>query len=120
MLRRQLDAIDGVVSTGTGSDGRADIVFFEADRAGRAAALQSRLTETVFAETGRASRVAGAGAMAVASMGLAGRRRAARAVGLGGGGAAARRVDDLPGGRARPWRSPVPAQRLAAGDDRRG
>lgn len=68
MLRRKLDAIDGVVSTGTGSDGRADIVFFEADRAGRVAVLQSRLTETVFAETGRASRVAGAGAMAVASM----------------------------------------------------
>jgi Methyltransferase domain len=67
-LRRQLDAIDGVVSTGTGSDGRADIVFFEADRAGRAEALESRLTDAVFAETGRASRVAGAGAMAVAGL----------------------------------------------------
>ena len=68
MLRRQLDAIDGVVSTGTGSDGRADIVFFEADRAGRAEALESRLTEIVVAETGRASRVTGASAMTVAGM----------------------------------------------------
>ncbi len=68
MLRRQLDAIDGVVSTGTGSDGRADIVFFEADRAGRAEALESRLTETVFAETGRASRAHAVGAMAVAAL----------------------------------------------------
>jgi Putative RNA methylase family UPF0020 len=68
MLRRQLDAIDGVATTGTGSDGRADIVFFEADRAGRAEALESRLTEAVFAETGRASRAAGAGAAAVAGL----------------------------------------------------
>jgi len=68
MLRRRLDAIDGVVTTGTGSDGRADYVFFEADGAGRAEALDSRLAENVFAETGRASRVGAAGAVAVASM----------------------------------------------------
>jgi hypothetical protein len=68
MLRRQLGVMDGVVLTGTGSDGRADMVFFEADRAGRAAALESRLTQSVVVETGRASRVAGASAMAVASM----------------------------------------------------
>jgi hypothetical protein len=68
MLRRQLGLIDGVVVTGTGSDGRVDMVFFEADRAGRAMALESRLTQSVVVETGRASRVAGASAMAVASM----------------------------------------------------
>jgi putative RNA methylase family UPF0020 len=68
MLRRQLGAMDGVVLTGTGSDGHADMVFFEADRAGRAAALESRLTQSIVAETGRASRVTGASAMTVAGM----------------------------------------------------
>lgn len=58
MLRRQLDAIVGVSATGTGFDGRADIVFFEADRPGRDEALQSRLAEDVFAEIGRANRQA--------------------------------------------------------------
>jgi hypothetical protein len=67
MLRRQLDAIDGIDVTGTGFDGRADIVFFEADRAGRAEAARSRLAEDVFAEIGRASRAGGASAAAVAS-----------------------------------------------------
>ncbi len=68
MLRRQLDAIDGIDVTGTGSDGLSDLVFFEADRDGRAYALASRLAEDVFAEIGRASRAAGSGAAAVASM----------------------------------------------------
>jgi 23S rRNA G2445 N2-methylase RlmL len=68
MLRRELDAIAGISSTGLGFDGRADIVFFEADRAGRAEALQSRLAEGMFAEVGRASRAGGAGAAAVAAM----------------------------------------------------
>jgi hypothetical protein len=73
MLRRQLDAIDGIDVTGTGFDGLSDIVFFEADRDGRADALASRLAEEFFAEIGRASRAAGSGAAvsgagAVASM----------------------------------------------------
>jgi 23S rRNA G2445 N2-methylase RlmL len=68
MLRRQLDAMDGIDVTGTGFDGLSDIVFFEADRDGRAYALASRLVEDVFAEIGRASRAAGPGAAAVASM----------------------------------------------------
>lgn len=68
MLRHQLDAIDGIDVTGTGFDGRADIVFFDADRAGRGDALRSRLAEDVFAEIGRASRAGGSGAAAVASM----------------------------------------------------
>jgi SAM-dependent methyltransferase len=68
MLRRQLDAIDGIDVTGTGFDGLSDIVFFEADRDGRADALASRLGEEFFAEIGKASRAAGSGAAAVASM----------------------------------------------------
>jgi hypothetical protein len=68
MLRRQLDALDGVNPTGTGFDGRADIVFFEADRGGRAGALRTRLADDVCAEIGRASRASGGGPGAVASM----------------------------------------------------
>ena len=68
MLRRELDALDGISSTGSGFDGHADIVFFEAARAGRAEALRSRLAEDVFAEIGRASRSGGGGASAVAGM----------------------------------------------------
>jgi Methyltransferase domain len=67
MVRRELEAANGVQVTGTGSDGRADIVFFEADRAGRAEALRSRLAELMFAEIGRASRASGAAPTAIAS-----------------------------------------------------
>jgi 23S rRNA G2445 N2-methylase RlmL len=68
MLRRELAEAGGIEPTGTGYDGRAELVFFEADRAGRAAALASRLAEDVFAETGRANRAAGAGPASVAAM----------------------------------------------------
>jgi 23S rRNA G2445 N2-methylase RlmL len=68
MLRRQLGAVDGVEVTGTGFDGRTDIVFFTADRASRAEALRSALAEDVLAEIGRASRAGGADAAAVAAM----------------------------------------------------
>jgi SAM-dependent methyltransferase len=67
LLRHQLAGIDGVSVTGTGFDGRSDIVFFEADRPGRADALRSRLTAELFAELGRAGSVRGASAAAVAS-----------------------------------------------------
>lgn len=68
LLRRQLETAGGVEVAGTGSDGRADIVFFEADRPGRAEVLRSRLAEQVFAEIGRANRVRGGGPGAIASM----------------------------------------------------
>ena len=68
MLRRQLESGSGVQVTGTGYDGRADIVFFEAGMAGRAEALRSRLAEQVFAEIGRASRAGGRRADVIASM----------------------------------------------------
>jgi hypothetical protein len=67
MVRRQLEAASGVQVTGTGSDGSADIIFFEADWAGRAEALRSRLAEQMFAEIGRANRAGGAGPTAIAS-----------------------------------------------------
>jgi Methyltransferase domain len=67
MVGRELEAVGGVQVTGTGSDGRADIVFFEADRAGRAEALRSRLAELMFAEVGRASRAGGAAPAAIAN-----------------------------------------------------
>jgi 23S rRNA G2445 N2-methylase RlmL len=66
MLRDEL-AAGGAEVTGTGFDGRADLVFFQADRAGRAHALQSRLAEDVFAEIGRTSRAGGASAATVAA-----------------------------------------------------
>jgi SAM-dependent methyltransferase len=74
MLRLELAAIDGIDTAGSGFDGHTDIVFFSADRAGRAQALRSRLAEDVFAEIGRASRGASgsqggrAGPSALASM----------------------------------------------------
>lgn len=68
MLRGQLDASAGIQSTGGGFDGRADLVFFDADRAGRAKALRSRLAEDVFVEIGRANRAGGGGPGALASM----------------------------------------------------
>lgn len=67
MLRRELTESGGIECTGTGFDGRADLVFFEADRDGRAAALASRLAEDVFAETGRASRTAAGSPAAIAA-----------------------------------------------------
>jgi hypothetical protein len=66
MLRQRLGAMEGINITGTGSDGSADIVFLEADRASRAFVLRSRLAEDIFAEIGRASRTGGADAVAVA------------------------------------------------------
>ncbi len=67
MLRADLAAA-GTAITGTGSDGRAQLVFVAADRAGRAALMRSRLAEDVFAEIGRASRAGGAGPEALAGM----------------------------------------------------
>jgi SAM-dependent methyltransferase len=71
LLRRQLAAADGIDVTGTGFDGRSDIVFFDTDRAGRTHALRSRLAEDVFAEIGRASRGASATLGTRASLGRA-------------------------------------------------
>jgi 23S rRNA G2445 N2-methylase RlmL len=67
MLRRELAAAGDIEVTGTGFDGRSDLVFFQADRAGRTGALASRLAEDVFAEIGQASRAGAAGPATVAA-----------------------------------------------------
>jgi hypothetical protein len=67
MVRRQLETLDGSLITGTGTDGRVDIVFFEVDQASRTEVLRSRLAQEVYAEIGRADRAGGAGADAVAA-----------------------------------------------------
>ena len=67
MLRKEPES-DGTAVTGTGSDGRMEMVFFAADRAGRQALIRSRLTEDLFAEIGRANRAGGRGPSAVAAM----------------------------------------------------
>ncbi len=46
----------GLTVTGSGSDGRSDVVLIEAARGSRSAALGLRTTEDVFVEFGRASR----------------------------------------------------------------
>jgi hypothetical protein len=56
LLRDQLAAVAGVEVTGTGSDGQADYVLFDADRDGRDEAIRSRLADGVFVVAGRASR----------------------------------------------------------------
>lgn len=59
LVRRQLDELPGVRTTGSGFDGRADLVLFEADRGRRGAALTLRTAEDVFVEVGRALRAEG-------------------------------------------------------------
>src|SRR5580692_6739347 len=56
LLRDQLAAGAGVEVTGTGSDGQADYVLFDANRAGREDAIRSRLADGVFVVAGRGSR----------------------------------------------------------------
>jgi SAM-dependent methyltransferase len=59
LVRRQLDGLPGITPTGSGFDGRADVVTFEADRGCRDNAARLRTAEDVFAEIGRASRADG-------------------------------------------------------------
>ena len=53
LVSGQLNELPGIRTTGTGFDGRADLVLFEAGRGHRGAALTLRTTEDVFVETGR-------------------------------------------------------------------
>lgn len=59
LVRQQLDRLPGIMPTGTGSDGRADVVTLEADRGCRDSAAGLRTAEDLFAEIGRASRAHG-------------------------------------------------------------
>lgn len=56
LLRREADLLPGVRTTGSGFDGRADVVTFDADRGCRPGAGSLRTAEDVFIETGRARR----------------------------------------------------------------
>jgi SAM-dependent methyltransferase len=64
MLAAEIAEIPGATVTGTGADGRSDLVLFEVDggRAGRT--LDLRTAEDVFVEAGRAARTGGAQATA--------------------------------------------------------
>lgn len=59
LVQAELEEHDGVHAEDTGFDGRADVVLFGADRAGRAEALGLRTAEDVFVEVGRALRAHG-------------------------------------------------------------
>ncbi len=59
LVRRELEGLEGITVTGSGGDGRSDVVLFEAGRGSREAALSLRTTEDVFVELGRASRADG-------------------------------------------------------------
>jgi 23S rRNA G2445 N2-methylase RlmL len=54
LVRQQLDQLPGIAVTGTGFDGRADVLLFAAERGHREGALALRTTEDVFVEVGRA------------------------------------------------------------------
>jgi 23S rRNA G2445 N2-methylase RlmL len=56
LVGRELEGLDGIRVTGSGNDGRSDVVLFEAGRGRRDQALSLRTTEDVFVELGRASR----------------------------------------------------------------
>jgi len=56
LVRRQLDRLPGITLTGSGFDGRADIVTFEADRGCQDVVARLRTAEDVFVEIGRAGR----------------------------------------------------------------
>jgi SAM-dependent methyltransferase len=71
LVAGQIDALPGLRTTGSGCDGRSDLVLFEAAAGHREPALGLRTTEDVFAETGRARR----GAAGTARPGAAGAAR---------------------------------------------
>jgi len=54
LVGRQLDQQPGIAVTGSGFDGRADLLLFTAGRGHRDGALALRTTEDVFVEVGRA------------------------------------------------------------------
>lgn len=59
LASRELEALDGVTTTDTGSDGRSDVVLFEVERGHRDAVFSVRTVEDLFVEVGRALRADG-------------------------------------------------------------
>lgn len=56
LVRQQLDQLPGIRVTGSGFDGRADVVLFQADHGRRESAMTLRITEDVFVAVGHADR----------------------------------------------------------------
>src|SRR6266545_8310590 len=59
LVRRELTELPGITVTDSGSDGRSDLVLFEADPGARDAALTLRTIEDAFVEVGRTLRSEG-------------------------------------------------------------
>ena len=59
LLAREIDGLRGLSSTGTGNDGRSDVVLFEAGRGARGAVRELVSAEDLFVEVGRAVRADG-------------------------------------------------------------
>jgi SAM-dependent methyltransferase len=59
IITRELKRLPGVQVTEVGFDGRADLILFEADRAGRESLSRLRSVEDLFVEVGRTARSAG-------------------------------------------------------------
>ncbi len=67
LVRQQLDQLPGIAVTGSGFDGRADVLLFAAGRGHRDGALELRTTEDVFVEVGRAGRAEAGDPRAIAA-----------------------------------------------------
>jgi len=67
LVRQQLDQLPGIAVTGSGFDGRADVLLFAAGRGHRDGALALRTTEDVFVEVGRAGRAEAGDPRAIAA-----------------------------------------------------
>ena len=67
LVRRQLDQRPGIAVTGSGFDGRADVLLFAAERGHRDGALALRTTDDVFVELGRAGRAEAGDPRAIAA-----------------------------------------------------
>jgi 23S rRNA G2445 N2-methylase RlmL len=67
LVRQQLNQQPGIAVTGSGFDGRADVVLFAAGRGHRDGALALRTTEDVFVEVGRAGRAEASDPRAIAA-----------------------------------------------------
>jgi SAM-dependent methyltransferase len=66
LVTSDLEQLPGVRVTGTGSDGRSDVILFDVDRGGRPALWTLRTIEDLFAEVGRTTRSGGDSAAGIA------------------------------------------------------
>jgi hypothetical protein len=66
LVTSDLEQLPGVHVTGTGFDGRSDVILFDVDRGGRPGLWTLRTIEDLFAEVGRTTRSAGDSAPGIA------------------------------------------------------